>query len=298
MGLFSKLAQALSKTKTALSSKLSQLFVRDKIGADFYDDLVDVLISSDIGVDTAETMVDELKERMRREKVADKETVLNNLRAVISDTLSNTEDFEIDYPAVIMVIGVNGVGKTTSIGKLAKYFVDNKKTVTLAAADTFRAAATEQLDVWADRADVRIIKHDEGSDPSSVVYDAVVSAKAKKTDVLIIDTAGRLHVKANLIEELKKMTRIVEREYPDAEFYKFIVLDATTGNNALSQVETFDDAVSLDGVILTKLDGSAKGGFVLSIAERYGIPVKFVGTGEKLEDLDVFDITEFVESLL
>lgn len=298
MGLFSKLAQALSKTKTALSSKLSQLFVRDKIGADFYDDLVDVLISSDIGVDTAETMVDELKERMRREKVADKETVLNNLRAVISDTLSNTEDFEIDYPAVIMVIGVNGVGKTTSIGKLAKYFVDNKKTVTLAAADTFRAAATEQLDVWADRADVRIIKHDEGSDPSSVVYDAVVSAKAKKTDVLIIDTAGRLHVKANLMEELKKMTRIVEREYPDAEFYKFIVLDATTGNNALSQVETFDDAVSLDGVILTKLDGSAKGGFVLSIAERYGIPVKFVGTGEKLEDLDVFDITEFVESLL
>ena len=298
MGLFSKLAQALSKTKTALSSKLSQLFVRDKIGADFYDDLVDVLISSDIGVDTAETMVDDLKERMRREKVTDKETVLNNLRAVISDTLSNTEDFEIDYPAVIMVIGVNGVGKTTSIGKLAKYFVDNKKTVTLAAADTFRAAATEQLDVWADRADVRIIKHDEGSDPSSVVYDAVVSAKAKKTDVLIIDTAGRLHVKANLMEELKKMTRIVEREYPDAEFYKFIVLDATTGNNALSQVETFDDAVSLDGVILTKLDGSAKGGFVLSIAERYGIPVKFVGTGEKLEDLDVFDITEFVESLL
>ena len=298
MGLFSKLAQALSKTKTALSSKLSQLFVRDKIGSDFYDDLVDVLISSDIGVDTAETMVDDLKERMRREKVADKETVLNNLRAVISDTLSNTEDFEIEYPAVIMVIGVNGVGKTTSIGKLAKYFVDNKKTVTLAAADTFRAAATEQLDVWADRADVRIIKHDEGSDPSSVVYDAVVSAKAKKTDVLIIDTAGRLHVKANLMEELKKMTRIVEREYPDAEFYKFIVLDATTGNNALSQVETFDDAVSLDGVILTKLDGSAKGGFVLSIAERYGIPVKFVGTGEKLEDLDVFDITEFVESLL
>ena len=298
MGLFSKLAQALSKTKTALSSKLSQLFVRDKIGADFYDDLVDVLISSDIGVDTAETMVDDLKERMRREKVADKETVLNNLRAVISDTLSNTEDFEIEYPAVIMVIGVNGVGKTTSIGKLAKYFVDNKKTVTLAAADTFRAAATEQLDVWADRADVRIIKHDEGSDPSSVVYDAVVSAKAKKTDVLIIDTAGRLHVKANLMEELKKMTRIVEREYPDAEFYKLIVLDATTGNNALSQVETFDDAVSLDGVILTKLDGSAKGGFVLSIAERYGIPVKFVGTGEKLEDLDVFDITEFVESLL
>ena len=298
MGLFTKLAQALTKTKSAISSKLSDLFIKDKIGSDFYEDLTDVLISSDIGVDTAETMVDDLKERMRREKVTDKETVLNNLRAVISDTLSNTEDFEIDYPAVIMVIGVNGVGKTTSIGKLAKYFVDNKKTVTLAAADTFRAAASEQLDVWADRADVRIIKHDEGSDPSSVVYDAVVSAKAKKTDVLIIDTAGRLHVKANLMEELKKMTRIVEREYPDAEFYKFIVLDATTGNNALSQVETFDDAVSLDGVILTKLDGSAKGGFVLSIAERYGIPVKFVGTGEKLEDLDVFDIKEFVESLL
>lgn len=298
MGLFSKLAQALTKTKSAISSKLSDLFIKDKIGSDFYEDLTDVLISSDISVETAETIVDDLKERMRSNKVAEKEVVLNELRRVITDTLETAEDFEIEFPAVIMVIGVNGVGKTTSIGKLAKYFVDKGKSITLAAADTFRAAASDQLDVWADRANVRIIKHEEGSDPSSVVYDAVVSAKAKKTDLLIIDTAGRLHVRSNLMEELKKMARVVEREYPQANFYKFIVLDATTGNNALSQVELFDQAVSLDGAILTKLDGSAKGGFILSVAERYSIPVKFVGTGEGLEDFEPFDVSDFSNSLL
>ena len=298
MGFFSKIADALKKTKTAISSKISQLFTKDRIGSEFYDDLTDVLISSDIGVETAETMVDDLRELMKKEKVADKEVVIKNLKKVIADTLSNTADFDIEYPAIFMVIGVNGVGKTTSIGKLANYFVKQKKSVTIAAADTFRAAASEQLNVWAERAGVRIIKHAEGADPSAVVYDAVVSSKSKKTDVLIIDTAGRLHVKANLMEELKKMSRVVTRENPDANFYKLIVLDATTGNNALSQVELFDEAVELDGVILTKLDGSAKGGFILSVAERFELPVKFVGTGEKLDDIELFDAETFADSLL
>ena len=298
MGLFSKLKNALSKTKSAITSKLSQIFSHDKIGAEFYDDLSDALISSDIHVDTAETIVENLRSKMKSEKVADKEVVIENLKKVIEDILLDTDDFDIEYPAVFMIIGVNGVGKTTSIGKLANYFVSLNKSVTLAAADTFRAAAADQLTVWADRANVRIIKHAEGADPSSVVYDAVLSAKAKKTDVLIIDTAGRLHVKANLMEELKKMARVVEREYPEAHFYKLIVLDATTGQNALSQVETFDEAITLDGVILSKLDGSAKGGFVLSVANEYGIPVKFVGTGEKTEDLELFDAKEFAASII
>ncbi|HIY45100.1 MAG TPA: signal recognition particle-docking protein FtsY, partial [Candidatus Borkfalkia excrementipullorum] len=205
---------------------------------------------------------------------------------------------EIEYPAVIMLVGVNGVGKTTTIGKLANYFVREKKSVTLAAADTFRAAAADQLTVWADRAKVRIVKHEEGSDPSAVVYDAISSAKAKKTDVVIVDTAGRLHVKANLMEELKKMDRVVARDYPEAHFYKFLVLDATTGQNALSQARLFDEAVDLDGIVLTKLDGTAKGGFVVSLCGELKIPVVFVGTGEKLDDLQLFDAEEFTEGII
>ncbi|MBP5373081.1 MAG: signal recognition particle-docking protein FtsY [Clostridia bacterium] len=298
MGFFSKIASALKKTKDAIASKISALFTRDGIGADFYNDLTDILISSDICVETAETIVANLRESMKKERVVDKEVVIENLKKVIADILEDTDDFDFEYPAVIMVIGVNGVGKTTTIGKLANYYINNKKTVTLAAADTFRAAAGDQLGIWADRAKVRVIRQADGADPSSVVYDAAVSAKSKGTDVLIIDTAGRLHVKANLMEELKKMARVVEREYPQANFYKLIVLDATTGQNALSQVELFDEAVRLDGVVLTKLDGSAKGGFILSVAERYGIPVKFVGTGEKIDDLELFDAKEFADSLL
>ena len=298
MGFFSKIANALKKTKDAIASKISALFTRDGIGADFYNDLTDIQISSDICVETAETIVSNLREFMKKEREEDKEVVIDNLKKVIADILEDTDDFDFEYPAVIMVIGVNGVGKTTTIGKLANYYINNKKTVTLAAADTFRAAAGDQLGIWADRAKVRVIRQADGADPSSVVYDAAVSAKSKGTDVLIIDTAGRLHVKANLMEELKKMARVVEREYPQANFYKLIVLDATTGQNALSQVELFDEAVRLDGVVLTKLDGSAKGGFILSVAERYGIPVKFVGTGEKIDDLELFDAKEFADSLL
>lgn len=298
MGFFSKLKESLTKTKNAIQSKISQIFTRDKIGDDFYDDLSDILISSDISVTTSERIIDDLHEKMKKEKVADKETVLNELRTVVTETLDSAEPVEIKFPAIIMLIGVNGVGKTTSIGKLANLFVKEGKSVTIAAADTFRAAATEQLDVWAQRANVRIIKQGEGSDPSAVVFDAVSSAKSKRNDVLIIDTAGRLHVKANLMEELKKMSRVVTKEYPEANFYKFIVLDATTGQNSFSQVELFNESVGIDGIILTKLDGSAKGGFVLSLADELGVPVVYVGVGETIDDIVPFDSREFAEGLV
>ena len=242
-------------------------------------------------------IVDELREEMIEGSVKDKNFVVEKLKSILISKAENADDLQIDSPAVIMVVGVNGVGKTTTIGKLAKYFSNQNKSVTVVAGDTFRAAASEQLSVWADRANVRIIKHAEGADPSAVVYDAIMSAKAKNTDVLIVDTAGRLHVKANLMEELKKTARVVSREFPTANFYKLIVLDATTGQNAMQQVEFFDDAITLDGIVLTKLDGTAKGGFVISLIDEYGIPVSFVGVGEKIDDLEEFNAKEFVSSI-
>ena len=297
MGIFGKIIGALKKTKDNISSKLSALFTKN-LGDDFYDELEEILISADISVVTAEEIVEQIREEAKKEKLKDKEYVIDLLKDVIEDTLCEAEVPQIEYPCVIMLVGVNGVGKTTTIGKLADYFVRNKKSVTLAAADTFRAAAADQLTVWADRAKVRIVKHEEGSDPSAVVYDAIASAKAKNTDVVIVDTAGRLHVKANLMEELKKMDRVVLRDYPQAHFYKFLVLDATTGQNALSQARLFDEAVDLDGVVLTKLDGTAKGGFVVSLCGELKIPVVFVGTGEKIEDLELFDAEEFTEGII
>ena len=297
MGFFNKIFSALKKTKDSFSEKMRQLFARDKIGEDFYEDLEDILITSDISVTTAEEIVENLRDRMIEEKAKDKDYVVEELKGSIRDCLDMAEDLEIETPAVIMVIGVNGVGKTTSIGKLANYFAQNGKTVTIAAGDTFRAAAADQLEVWADRAKVRIVRSSEGSDPSSVVFDALSSVKAKKTDVLIIDTAGRLHTKANLMEELKKMSRVVAREYPEANFYKLIALDATTGQNALSQVEVFNEAVGIDGIILTKLDGTAKGGFVVSLCNELQVPVAFVGTGEKKEDIEPFDKESFIEGI-
>ena len=298
MGIFSKIKDALKKTKETLGGAIKALFTRNKIGDEFYEDLEEVLISADISVTCAEETVEELRTEAKKEKLKDKEYVINLLKDVIEDTLCEAEVPEIEYPAVIMLVGVNGVGKTTTIGKLANYFVRQKKSVTLAAADTFRAAASDQLSVWADRAGVRIVKHEEGSDPSAVVFDAISSARAKKTDVVIVDTAGRLHVKANLMEELKKMDRVVRRDYPEAHFYKLLVLDATTGQNALSQARLFDEAVDLDGIVLTKLDGTAKGGFVVSLCGELQIPVVFVGTGEKLDDLELFDAEEFTEGII
>ena len=298
MGFFGKLKEALKKTKDGLGNKLRVLFAKDKIGEDFYDDLLDVLISSDISVATADEIVESVRDRMIEEKVSDRDVAVEALRDALRNCLDMTDDFELETPAVLMVIGVNGVGKTTSIGKLAHKFVEEGKSVTIAAADTFRAAASDQLEIWAQRAKVRIVKSSEGSDPSAVVFDALTSVKAKGTDVLIIDTAGRLHTKSNLMEELKKMSRIVEREYPEADFKKLIALDATTGQNALSQVEVFNDAVGIDGVILTKLDGTAKGGFIIGLCNELQVPVAYVGTGEKLDDIEEFDKDAFVEEIV
>ena len=297
MGIFSKLANSLKKTKDKISDTFARVFSIDRIGEEFYDELLDALISSDMSVNFAMEVVENLREQMIEGSIKDKEYVKNALKDALFEACSGVEEFDNDYPLVIMIIGVNGVGKTTTIGKLANYYKKQNKTVTLAAADTFRAAASDQLSEWADRAGVRIIKHSEGADPSAVVYDAISSVLAKKTDVLIIDTAGRLHVKANLMEELKKMSRVVEREYPEADFVKFIVLDATTGQNATSQVETFDEAVGVDGIVLTKLDGTAKGGFVTSMIAEKGVPVAFVGVGEKIDDLEKFDLNEFIDNL-
>ena len=298
MGFFKKIFGALKKTKDAFAKKISALFTGDKIGEEFYENLTDVLISSDVSYSTAEEIVEDLRDRMIEERTADQEYVIQSLKEVLIEKLEDAGVLEIEYPAVITLIGVNGVGKTTTIGKLATFFKNEGKSVILAAGDTFRAAACEQLKVWADRSNVRLVSHGEGSDPSAVVYDAISSMKAKKTDVLIVDTAGRLHVKSNLMEELKKIARVAEREYPEANFYKFIVLDATTGQNALSQVEAFDDAVSIDGIVLTKLDGTAKGGFVISLCTENQVPVVFVGTGEGVNDIEEFDPQSFIDGLL
>ncbi len=298
MGLFGNLFAALKKTKDNVAGKLRMLFSRNKLGDEFYDELEEILIGADVSVTMAEEVVEQVKEEAIEGKIKDADYVTDLLKDIMQDILEEVPVPEIKYPCVIMLVGVNGVGKTTTIGKLASYFTRQHKSVTVAAADTFRAAASDQLSVWADRAKVRIVKHEEGSDPSAVVYDAVSSAKARGTDVVIVDTAGRLHVKDNLMNELKKMHRVVEREYPQAAFYKFLVLDATTGQNAVTQARVFNEAVDLDGVVLTKLDGTAKGGFVISLCGDLHIPVVFVGTGEKMEDLALFDAEEFVEAIL
>ena len=298
MGLFGKLFGALKKSKENLSTKLRVLFSKNKLGDEFYEELEEILIASDVSYATAQEIVGRIKKQAMDEKLKDENYVVELLRKALTDILEESEVEPPEYPCVIMLVGVNGVGKTTTVGKLAHYFLSQGKTVTVAAADTFRAAASEQLAIWADRAKVRIVKHEEGSDPSAVIYDAVASAKAKKTDVVIVDTAGRLHVKDNLMNELRKMDRVVTREYPEADFLKLLVLDATTGQNAVNQARVFDEAVELDGLVLTKLDGTAKGGFVFSLASELSLPVIFAGVGEKMEDLEFFIAKDFVDAIL
>lgn len=295
MGLFGKIRQALKKTKDGVASKMRQLFLKNKLGDAFYDELEEILISSDVGVATAEDVVEQVKEEAIGNKLKDEQFVTDLLKDILEDTLNEAPVPEIKYPCIIMLVGVNGAGKTTTVGKIANWFVSQKKSVIVAAADTFRAAAIDQLVVWADRAKVRVVKHEEGSDPSAVVFDAVSSAKARGTDVLLIDTAGRLHVKENLMKELSKVDRVVKREFPEAAFYKFLVLDATTGQNAANQARIFNEAVDLDGIVLTKLDGTAKGGFVFSLCGELKLPVVFAGVGEKIDDLEMFDAEQFVE---
>ena len=297
MGFFQKIIDGLKKTKERIGFKLNEIFKRGIFDEDFYEELEFILLSADVGEETAEDIIDQLRERMRQDRVADAKRANQYLREVLCEILGD-EKFEIQTPCVITVAGVNGVGKTTTIGKLANIFVKQGKSVVIAAADTFRAAAGEQLEVWAKRAGVRIIKHEEGSDPAAVVFDAVSSAKSKGTDIVLVDTAGRLHNKKNLMEELKKIDRVIAREHPTATRKNLIVLDATTGQNAIAQVEVFDEAIDIDGIVLTKLDGTAKGGVVLAIKHDMDIPVYFVGVGEGIDDLLYFDPQSYVEGII
>lgn len=298
MGFFGKIKEALKKTRASMAQKMRMLFSKNKLGNEFYDELEEILISEDVSVATAEDVVGQVKEEAIGNRVKDEKFVTDLLKDILEDKLNEAELPEFQYPLVIMFVGVNGVGKTTTIGKVANWFTAKKKSVTVAAADTFRAAASDQLNIWADRAKVRIVKHEEGSDPAAVIFDAVSSAKARGTDVVLVDTAGRLHVKDNLMNELKKMDRVVMREFPEAQFLKFLVLDATTGQNAVNQARVFDEAVELDGIVLTKLDGTAKGGFVFSLCGDLNIPVVFAGVGEKIDDLELFDAEQFVEGFI
>ncbi len=297
MGLFTKIKAALKKTKDAISYRLNKLFTGGVLGGEFYDELETILLSADIGSETTESILDELKSAIDKKHITRTEDVRTELKNIMHDLL----DFELpdeEYPLVILVAGVNGVGKTTTIGKLAHNFKRAGKSVTIVAADTFRAAAADQLTVWAERSGVRIVKQSEGADAAAVVYDAIQSAKSKGTEVTLIDTAGRLHNKVNLMEELKKIDRIIDREFPSAMRLNYIVLDATTGQNAISQVDLFNEAIDIDGIVLTKLDGTAKGGVVLAIAGEEEVPVVYVGVGEGIDDLERFDIDDFVSAIV
>ena len=296
MGFFSKLKEGLKKTKDNIGKKIFAAFSGRALDDDFYEELEEAMLTADMGVTATEQILDEFKDEVYREKITDTEKAKNLLKRIMVDSISyDIPDY--DYPLVILLAGVNGVGKTTAIGKLANYFKSIGKSVVVAAADTFRAAASDQLEVWADRANVRIIKHKEGSDPASGVFDAISSAKARGDDVILVDTAGRLHNKKNLMDELKKIHKVIIRELPNADYRSYIVLDATTGQNALSQVEIFAEAIDIDGIILTKLDGTAKGGVVMAISAEQEIPVVFVGVGEKIDDLLPFDPEEFVDAI-
>lgn len=296
MGFFSKLKEGLKKTKDNIGKKIFAAFSGRALDDDFYEELEEAMLTADMGVTATEQILDEFKDEVYREKITDTEKAKNLLKRIMVDSISyDIPDY--DYPLVILLAGVNGVGKTTAIGKLANYFKSIGKSVVVAAADTFRAAASDQLEVWADRANVRIIKHKEGSDPASVVFDAISSAKARGDDVILVDTAGRLHNKKNLMDELKKIHKVIIRELPNADYRSYIVLDATTGQNALSQVEIFSEAIDIDGIILTKLDGTAKGGVVMAISAEQEIPVVFVGVGEKIDDLLPFDPEEFADAI-
>lgn len=298
MGFFSRLFEGMKKTKKSFSEKLKYIFTGNDIDEDFYEELEYVLISSDIGVETTEYIIDELKERAKKGKLKKTEECKELLKEILVEILTQTKPEPLNYPCVIMVLGVNGVGKTTTIGKLAKKFTDEGKKVVLAAADTFRAAASDQLEIWANRAKVKIVTNEHGVDPGAVVFDSISSAKARGADVLLIDTAGRLHNKSVLMDELKKISRIVAREYPEAEYHKMIVVDGATGQNAISQVELFNEALELTDVAITKLDGTSKGGFLVGLAKDFDIAIRYVGVGETAEDLIDFNAKEFVDAIL
>ena len=296
MGFFKKLFSGLKKTAAAVTNGIASIFTKT-FDDEFYDDLETILISADIGVAATEKIIVDIKQTVKTEKIKTEEELKQRLAQSIAEILRD-EPPALTDPTVLMVVGVNGVGKTTSIGKLANLLKQDGKSVLLVAADTFRAAETEQLTEWSERAKVRIVKQGAGADPASLVFDALTSMKAKHEQVAIVDTAGRLHNKVNLMAELQKIDRVVGKVMPEANYRKLLVIDATTGGNALSQVEYFHEAVGLDGIILTKLDGTAKGGIVVAIKQKFNLPVWYVGVGEQLNDLVPFDATEFAAGLV
>ena len=302
MGLFDKLKKSLAKTKESINEKFNTVLKTfKKIDDDLFDELEEVLITSDLGVNTSMDIIEKLRQAAKEKKLRDSYELKSELNKIMSDILTEGSGSKIELqgtPAVIMVIGVNGVGKTTSIGKIANMYRNQGKSVLIAAADTFRAAAIEQLEVWSERAGVDIIKQQEGSDPAAVIYDAVNAAKSRNIDILLCDTAGRVHNKKNLMEELKKIYKILNRELPNSSKEVLLVLDATTGQNAVQQAIQFKEAADITGIILTKLDGTAKGGIVLAIKNDYDIPVKFIGVGEKIDDIEPFDPVEFVNAII
>ena len=297
VGFFKKIKNALKKTKESISNKIDQIFGKGELNDEFFEDLEDILISSDLGVETSSDIIENMRIRIKKDKLKTAEEVKETLREVIAEML-DIESEEETYPKVSIIVGVNGVGKTTTIGKLANYYKSQGKKVVVVAGDTFRAAASDQLTEWAKRVDVKIIKQSEGADAASVVFDGISFAKSKGFDVVLVDTAGRLHNKVNLMEELSKVNRVATKNWEEADFERLIVIDATTGQNAVNQVREFNETVDLDGIILTKLDGSAKGGIVVSICNEFEIPVKFVGVGEQMDDLVPFDAKEFVEGII
>ena len=300
-GLFEKLKSGLAKTRDNLTDKVNEILnLAVTIDEDLYEELEEMLITSDIGVETSMEIIEGLRKKIREEKINDPSKIKPVLKSVITEMMKENEkvnEREVTFPKVMLIIGVNGVGKTTSIGKIASKYKQEGRKVLLAAADTFRAAAIDQLEVWSNRASVDIVRHQEGSDPAAVVFDAIQASKARKIDVLICDTAGRLHNKKNLMDELGKINRIIDKEYNDVKKETLLVLDATTGQNAVIQAKQFMEVCPIDGIILTKLDGTAKGGVVISINKELKIPVKYIGVGEAIEDLQEFNAEEFIEAL-
>ena len=299
-GFFDKLKDGLTKTRNSITEKVSEVLnLALTIDDDLYEELEEILITSDIGVETSIHVIEKLKKKVKEDKIKDPSEIRPCLKEVLIDILGEDENSikPTELPKVLLIIGVNGVGKTTSIGKISATLKSEKYKVLIAAADTFRAAAIDQLEVWSKRAGVDIIKHQEGSDPAAVVFDAVQAAKARKVDVLICDTAGRLHNKKNLMDELGKINRVIQREYSDAHMETLLVLDATTGQNGVEQAKQFMAICPIDGIILTKLDGTAKGGVVISIKKQLDIPVKYIGVGEGIDDLQEFNSRDFVEAL-
>lgn len=298
-GFFAKIKSGLAKTRNNIMSGIEGVLKAfTTIDEELYEELEEALIMADIGVETSTGIIDELRDRVKERKIKEPEQVKDLLVEIITDILTKDKtEFKLTPPSIVIMIGVNGVGKTTTIGKLASHFKSGGNSVILAAADTFRAAAIDQLEIWGERNDVQVIRHQENSDPGAVVYDAIQSAKSKKTDILLCDTAGRLHNKKNLMEELKKIFRIIDREYPEAQREVLLVLDATTGQNALQQAKLFKEAADITGIVLTKLDGTAKGGIVIAIKNELQVPVRYIGVGEGIDDLQPFDENDFARAL-